>query len=246
MAAMDSSLVTAGFYDQEIQRERELKAGGSEWKEKGKRESRRRHREGQRREGEREKRGRRGYTEYDRETDQDLKFLYGFMEDRIQSLDLLHTECSELALVPPSSVMSSKPRAAAWVSPFQRFTALCLFVGSEMSAAEPAEAFVGMLRTTDRLQESDLGRNQQQASVKKTYAACPRNWIGVQNKCFYFSEDSSTWTLSQKFCLEQKAQLARFDNMEELASHPRSGRLCLPEQQRDQQCQDLCRQEMDL
>ncbi|XP_075838758.1 C-type lectin domain family 2 member D11-like isoform X2 [Microtus pennsylvanicus] len=63
---------------------------------------------------------------------------------------------------------------------------------------------------------SVLGRNQQQASIKKTFAACPKNWIGVQNKCFYFSEDSSTWILSQKFCLEQNAQLARFDNMEEL------------------------------
>ncbi|XP_041488973.1 C-type lectin domain family 2 member D11-like [Microtus oregoni] len=63
---------------------------------------------------------------------------------------------------------------------------------------------------------SVVERSQQQASTKETYAACPRNWIGVRNKCFYFSEDSSTWTLSQKFCLEQKAQLARFDNIEEL------------------------------
>ncbi|XP_075838755.1 C-type lectin domain family 2 member D11-like isoform X2 [Microtus pennsylvanicus] len=129
-----------------------------------------------------------------------------------------------------------------------------------MSAAGPAEAFVGMLSTTDSLKEGELGkslkrkylriispvhpaklyccyaviiiltvavivlsvalsvvgRSQQQASTKETYAACPRNWIGVRNKCFYFSEDSSTWTLSQKFCLEQKAQLARFDNIEEL------------------------------
>ncbi|XP_038174255.1 C-type lectin domain family 2 member D [Arvicola amphibius] len=59
-------------------------------------------------------------------------------------------------------------------------------------------------------------RRQEQVSIKNTYAACPRNWIGFWNKCFYFSEDSSTWTLSRDFCLEQKAQLARFDNMEEL------------------------------
>nr|XP_048283673.1 C-type lectin domain family 2 member D11-like [Myodes glareolus] len=129
-----------------------------------------------------------------------------------------------------------------------------------MSAAEPAEAIVGMLSTTDSLQEGEMGkklqekifrivspmsparlyccyaviivltgavivlsvalslseRSQQQVSIKKTCAPCPRNWIGAQNKCFYFSEDTSTWTLSQKFCLEQKAQLARFDNMEEL------------------------------
>eukprot|EP00073_Rattus_norvegicus_P046390 XP_017448538.1 PREDICTED: C-type lectin domain family 2 member D11 isoform X1 [Rattus norvegicus] len=61
-------------------------------------------------------------------------------------------------------------------------------------------------------------------SVKKTpqisninaYAACPRNWIGVGNKCFYFSEYASNWTFSQDFCKAQESQLARFDNQEEL------------------------------
>ncbi|XP_049989324.1 C-type lectin domain family 2 member D11-like isoform X2 [Alexandromys fortis] len=129
-----------------------------------------------------------------------------------------------------------------------------------MSAAEPGEATVGMLSTTDRLQEGELGtklerkcfriispvsparlycccaviivltaavialsvalsfsvRRQEQDSIKNTHAPCPRGWIGFGNRCFYFSEDSSTWTLSQNFCTEQKAQLAQFDNMEEL------------------------------
>lgn len=55
-----------------------------------------------------------------------------------------------------------------------------------------------------------------QISTINTYAACPENWIGVGNKCFYFSEFSSNWTFSQAFCKAQEAQLARFDNQEEL------------------------------
>ncbi|XP_005369280.3 C-type lectin domain family 2 member D11-like [Microtus ochrogaster] len=129
-----------------------------------------------------------------------------------------------------------------------------------MSAAEPAEAFLGMLSTTDYLQEKEIGkklqenifrivspvspaglyccyaviivltgavialsvalslseRKPEQVSVKTTYNTCPRNWTGFGSKCFYFSEDISTWTFSQNFCMELKAQLAGFDNMEEL------------------------------
>ncbi|KAH0516185.1 C-type lectin domain family 2 member D11 [Microtus ochrogaster] len=61
-----------------------------------------------------------------------------------------------------------------------------------------------------------LERRQEQVSIKTTYAACPRNWIGFGSKCFYFSEDTSTWTFSQNFCMELEAQLAQFDNIEEL------------------------------
>lgn len=56
----------------------------------------------------------------------------------------------------------------------------------------------------------------EQISIKNTYAACSRNWIGVGNKCFYFSEYSHNWTLSQALCKAQEAELARFDNEEEL------------------------------
>nr|XP_034367367.1 C-type lectin domain family 2 member D11-like isoform X2 [Arvicanthis niloticus] len=59
-------------------------------------------------------------------------------------------------------------------------------------------------------------RKTEQISIKKTYTPCPRNWIGVGNKCFYFSEYSSNWTSSQDSCMEQEAQLARIDNQEEL------------------------------
>ncbi|EDM01763.1 rCG29943 [Rattus norvegicus] len=55
-----------------------------------------------------------------------------------------------------------------------------------------------------------------QISTINTYAACPRNWIGVGNKCFYFNEIPSNWTLSQTLCKEQGAELARFDTEEEL------------------------------
>ncbi|XP_052030949.1 C-type lectin domain family 2 member F-like isoform X4 [Apodemus sylvaticus] len=55
-----------------------------------------------------------------------------------------------------------------------------------------------------------------QISIKNICAACQRNWIGFGKKCFYFSENSSTWTSSQTFCIAQEAQLAQFDNLEEL------------------------------
>ncbi|XP_076796759.1 C-type lectin domain family 2 member F-like [Arvicanthis niloticus] len=60
-------------------------------------------------------------------------------------------------------------------------------------------------------------RPTEQISIKNSaYAACPKKWIGVGNKCFYFSEHSSNWTSSQDFCMAQGAQLARIDNQEEL------------------------------
>ncbi|KAK7796631.1 hypothetical protein U0070_000413 [Myodes glareolus] len=59
-------------------------------------------------------------------------------------------------------------------------------------------------------------RRREQVSIKNTHVPCPRDWIGFGNKCFYFSEDTSNWTFSQNFCMALEAQLARFDNMEEL------------------------------
>ncbi|XP_041489092.1 C-type lectin domain family 2 member D11-like [Microtus oregoni] len=132
-----------------------------------------------------------------------------------------------------------------------------------MSAAEPAEAFVGMLSTTDRLQEDKKLQGKclrivsprsparlhccyaviivltaavialsvalslsvkmtEQVAIKNTYAVCPRNWIGFGSKCFYFSEDTSNWTFSWNFCMKLKAQLAKFDNMEELVRKDRN------------------------
>ncbi|CAO2606816.1 C-type lectin domain family 2 member E [Lemmus lemmus] len=48
------------------------------------------------------------------------------------------------------------------------------------------------------------------------YANCPNGWFGFGSKCFYFSDDVRNWTLSQTYCMEQGAQLARFDSLEEL------------------------------
>ncbi|NP_001019508.1 C-type lectin domain family 2 member D-related protein isoform X1 [Rattus norvegicus] len=55
-----------------------------------------------------------------------------------------------------------------------------------------------------------------QISAVNTYAACQRNWIGFGNKCYYFNETARNWTFSQTLCKEQEAELARFDNEEEL------------------------------
>ncbi|XP_032761463.1 C-type lectin domain family 2 member D3-like isoform X2 [Rattus rattus] len=58
--------------------------------------------------------------------------------------------------------------------------------------------------------------NTSAASINNTYAACPSNWTEYGNKCFYFSENTSNWTFSQTLCKAQQAELARFDNQEEL------------------------------
>ncbi|XP_029334683.1 C-type lectin domain family 2 member D-like isoform X2 [Mus caroli] len=59
-------------------------------------------------------------------------------------------------------------------------------------------------------------KKTEEITVNNAYAACPKKWIGVGNKCFYFSENSRNWTFAQNFCMAQEAQLARFDNKEEL------------------------------
>lgn len=71
-----------------------------------------------------------------------------------------------------------------------------------------------------------LVKKTPQISTVKTYAACPRNWIGVGNKCYYFNETPSNWTFSQTLCKEQEAELARFDTEEELVRRGQ-GLVCL-------------------
>ncbi|XP_035292855.1 C-type lectin domain family 2 member D11-like isoform X1 [Cricetulus griseus] len=56
----------------------------------------------------------------------------------------------------------------------------------------------------------------EEVSNKNIYYDCPRDWIGVGSKRFYFSEKVENWTSSQTFCVAQGAQLARFDSPEEL------------------------------
>ncbi|XP_040593330.1 C-type lectin domain family 2 member G isoform X1 [Mesocricetus auratus] len=60
-------------------------------------------------------------------------------------------------------------------------------------------------------------RKPEDDSNKKFFAACPRQWIGIGNQCYYFSDVMRNWTFSQIFCMAQGAQLARFDSQEELA-----------------------------
>lgn len=61
-----------------------------------------------------------------------------------------------------------------------------------------------------------LVKKTPQISIINTYASCPRKWIGVGNKCYYFNETPSNWTFSQTLCEAQQAELARFDNQAEL------------------------------
>ncbi|XP_041489065.1 C-type lectin domain family 2 member E-like [Microtus oregoni] len=45
---------------------------------------------------------------------------------------------------------------------------------------------------------------------------CPRDWIAFGSKCFYLSENTSNWTSSQTFCMDQGAHLTHFDSLEKL------------------------------
>ncbi|XP_054575255.1 C-type lectin domain family 2 member A isoform X2 [Eptesicus fuscus] len=40
---------------------------------------------------------------------------------------------------------------------------------------------------------------------------CSGEWIGVGNKCFYFSKDTKNWTDSKIFCNSQGSELAPID-----------------------------------
>ncbi|XP_037369153.1 C-type lectin domain family 2 member A [Talpa occidentalis] len=45
---------------------------------------------------------------------------------------------------------------------------------------------------------------------------CSKEWIGVGEKCFYFSDDTRNWTASKSFCSSQGSELAQPDTQEEV------------------------------
>ena len=55
-----------------------------------------------------------------------------------------------------------------------------------------------------------------ETDLQVLYVTCPKGWIGFGNKCFYFSEESENWTLSQISCTLLEAVLAQFETEEEL------------------------------
>lgn len=48
------------------------------------------------------------------------------------------------------------------------------------------------------------------------HTACLDDWIGYLGKCFYFSENTTTWAASQNFCVSHVATLAVFNTTKEL------------------------------
>lgn len=55
---------------------------------------------------------------------------------------------------------------------------------------------------------------KQKSSTEHT--SCLDDWIGYLGKCFYFSENTTTWTASQNFCVSHEATLAVFHTTKEL------------------------------
>lgn len=41
-------------------------------------------------------------------------------------------------------------------------------------------------------------------------------WIGVREKCFYFSDDTRNWTASERVCSSQGSELAHIDTQEDM------------------------------
>uniref|UniRef100_G1U5H9 C-type lectin domain-containing protein n=1 Tax=Oryctolagus cuniculus TaxID=9986 RepID=G1U5H9_RABIT len=48
------------------------------------------------------------------------------------------------------------------------------------------------------------------------HTSCQDDWIGFLGKCFYFSENTTTWASSQSFCASHAATLAVFNTTKEL------------------------------
>ncbi|XP_076711442.1 C-type lectin domain family 2 member A [Callospermophilus lateralis] len=45
---------------------------------------------------------------------------------------------------------------------------------------------------------------------------CLDDWIGYLGKCFYFSENTTTWAASQNFCASHESTLVVFNTTKEL------------------------------
>ncbi|XP_052576691.1 C-type lectin domain family 2 member D11-like isoform X2 [Peromyscus californicus insignis] len=100
----------------------------------------------------------------------------------------------------------------------KKFQVLCPSILSPESRAKlyGCYAVIAVLTAAVIALTVTLSAKEKQVSMKTTYAVCPRGWIGFGSKCFYFSEDLYNWILSKNFCMKVEAQLARFDNQEEL------------------------------
>lgn len=48
---------------------------------------------------------------------------------------------------------------------------------------------------------------------------CPDNWIGFQDKCYYFSEEEEDWNSSRYNCLSQNASLVMIATTKEKVSN---------------------------
>lgn len=59
-------------------------------------------------------------------------------------------------------------------------------------------------------------RKERPVSEVHVHSSCPPQWIGVGNKCFYFSDDTANWTFSQDICKSKQAGLVQIDTKDEL------------------------------
>lgn len=53
----------------------------------------------------------------------------------------------------------------------------------------------------------------------ETQHFCPHDWIGFQDKCYYFSKEEGDWNSSRYNCSTQHTDLTMIDTVEEMVTN---------------------------
>ncbi|AFX83339.1 e1.5 [Murid betaherpesvirus 8] len=51
--------------------------------------------------------------------------------------------------------------------------------------------------------------------IVHNYAICPKDWIGLTDTCYYFSNSTTNWTFAQTLCKGNNSNLAHFNTEEQ-------------------------------
>ncbi|XP_073078490.1 C-type lectin domain family 2 member B-like [Manis javanica] len=70
--------------------------------------------------------------------------------------------------------------------------------------------------TGDKKQVKHCWCRQVQSIPNTTQYFCPEDWIGFQNKCYYFSQEEGVWNSSRHNCSTQLADLTVIDTTGEM------------------------------
>ncbi|XP_047643530.1 C-type lectin domain family 2 member B isoform X3 [Phacochoerus africanus] len=71
----------------------------------------------------------------------------------------------------------------------------------------------GVQQTSERNQETT---KKKLVKAQNAPCFCPDNWIGFQDKCYYFSKEEKNWSSSRDSCLSENADLVLISTPEEM------------------------------